>query len=277
MKKNRTYVLIAMMLVLSLLLCACGDAYAEYGTAYNKISAAGGIDANMKAVLTLDGETKAYTGNFKVDSKNNLLYYEMTAEGNTTTQFSDGSYLYTSRGDEKTKYSLGGNKPSGTPAANGGGEAPEQGAPEFQTSEFLTEFSSFLEAGKIKELGLLDPIPKTAVSKTTKNGDVYTLEVSDSIVQRFVNNMAVNTAGTGDTVQVKDLKNFSYKATVKNGYVTGTVYSGDVTIVVPASLMSSGAEQEYVVNFTITIDFVNPGQAVTITLPNTDEYREVKY
>lgn len=271
-----TSVLLLAVLLCALLLCACGsDPYTEYAAAYNKVSANGCIDADINAVLTLDGQTNTYNGNFKVDSKNNLLYYEMTADGNTTTQFSDGSYLYTARGNDKVKYSLSGGKPS-APAAEGG-QQPEQDSPEFNTSDFLNEFSSFLEAGKIKELGLLDPIPKAAVTKTVKNGDTYSLTVANSLVERFVNTMAVNQSSSGgDTVQVKDLKNFSYTATVKNGFVKETVYAGDVTVTVPASLMSDGNAQEYTVNFKVTINFNNPGEMVTISLPATDEYREVK-
>lgn len=256
---------------------ACGgDAYSEYAAAYNQISAKGGIDANIDAKVTMDGETKEYSGNFKVDNTNNAIYYEMTSDGQTTTQFSDGTYLYTERGDQKTKYELGGNKPTSAPSQNSKGQKPEKEgeAPEFKTAEFLNEFSSFLDAGKIKELGLLEPIDGIAVSKTTKNGDVYTLEVADSIVKKFLNTMATEQAGD-DTVQVTDLQNFTYNATVKDGVVTKTSYSGDMTVNVPGSLKSDGKDAEYTLNFEIDLEFVNPGSTVNITLPDSSEFKEV--
>lgn len=256
---------------------ACGnDAYSEYAAAYNQISAKGGINANIDAKVTMDGETSEYSGNFKVDNTNNIIYYEMTSDGQTTTQFSDGEYLYTERGDQKSKYSLDGSKPTNAPSQNGKGQKPEKEgeAPEFKTSEFLNEFSSFLDAGKIKELGLLEPIDGIAVSEVTKNGDVYTLEVADSIVQKFLNTMATEQA-SDDTVQITDLKNFTYEATVKDGVVTKTAYSGDVTVNVPGSLRSDGEDADYTLNFAIDIDFVSPGSAVSITLPDSSEYTEV--
>ncbi len=269
---RKTLALLAMLLVCTMLLTACGDAYTEYASAYNKISAGGGIDADMNVTLVMDGETRVFSGNFKVDTTRNILYYQMSSDGETTTQFSDGQYLYVERGSEKIKYALGGQQPSAAPSDKG--ETPSGDAPTFNTSDFLNEFSSFLDAGKIRELGLLSPIDKAAVTKTTKSGDTYTLEVSNSIVKRFVNTLATN-AGGSDTVQVTDLKNFAYSVTVKDGVVTGANYSGDVAIKVPASLSADGAEQNYSVNLKIQITFVNPGAAVNISLPATDGFKEV--
>ena len=208
----------------------------------------------------------------EVDNTKNVLYYEMKTDNGSTIQFSDGSYLYTQQGDHKIKYSL---KPSGN---NGDPTAPEnsEGAPEFSTSDFLEQFSSMFEASKIKDLGLFDPIPQAAVVKTTKNGDVYTLDVSDAIVKKFINTLAVNQAGTSDTVQVTDLKNFKYTATIKSGVVTETTFYGDVIVNVPASLTGSGEAKEYSVNMDIKITFNDAGKAVSISLPDTDGYEEIQ-
>lgn len=277
MKTRRAYtkktLIIAMLLLCAILLSACGDAYTKYSAAYKKISANGGINANITTNLTMDGETKTYSGNMKIDNKNNLLYYEMSSDGNTTTQFSDGSYLYVDRGSEKIKYSLSGGKPSDTPSQQSGGK-PEE-TPTFSSTDFLNQFASFLDAGKIKELGLLDPMNKTAVTKTSQNGNTYTLEVSDAVVKKFLNTMAVNESGSSETVQITDLKNFKYTATVKNDIVTGVTYAGDVSVNVPASIMSSGSAADYSLSLDIKIDFVDPGSAVTVTLPATDEFKEV--
>lgn len=270
---------IAVMAVLTVFfMSACGggsDDYTEYKAAYNKITANGGLDADIDATVTMDGETNAYYGNFKLDSVNNNLYYEMSANGQTTTQFSDGSYLYTERGNEKVKYALDGStKPTDTPSQDSEDKAPQKDAPEFSTSEFLNQFASFLDAGKIKELGLLDPIDKIAVTKTTKDGDTYTLEVSESITKQFLNTMIQEQAGD-DSVKIEDLENFSYTATKSGDYISKVVYSGDTTVTVPASLMSNGKEKEYTLSFKIQISFNNPGSEVTITLPDAKDYHEV--
>ncbi|MCR5138424.1 MAG: hypothetical protein K6C12_15255 [Oscillospiraceae bacterium] len=276
-RTGREFTILTLVLVCSLLLSACGsDPYTEYASAYNKLTANGGIDANIKAKLVMDGETQNYAGNFKVDNTKNIIYYEMSAMEGKTIQFSDGTYIYTIQGDHKTKYKLNQDESEAAPE-----EGPEQNgenreAPEFDTSSFISDFASVLEVSKIKELELLSPIPKAAVIKTTKNGDVYTLQVADSVVQRFLNTMATEQSGTDDTVQLSDLKNFTYTATVKNGVVTANTYSGDVTVKIPASLMSNGVAKDLTLNFTINVDFVNPGKAVSVNLPSTDGFEEIK-
>ena len=283
MKKSNIFnckalLLMALLVICTVLLAACsGDPYETYATAYKKLWVGGGINSNISADLKMESETRHFTGNFKVDSTKNIIYYEMETADGKTVQFSDGTYLYTQQGENKIKYRLGeGGDPKKNDAQQTQDEqAEDQEIPEFNTSDFLNEFSSMFEASKIKELGLFDPIQKAVVTKTTKNGDVYTLEVSDAVVKMFVNKLAVSQSESGDTVEVTDMKNFKYTATIKNGIVTSTTYSGDVTVKVPGSLMSSGEGKEYQVNFNIVMDFVDPGKAVTITLPSTDGYEEI--
>jgi hypothetical protein len=194
-----------------------------------------------------------------------------------TIQFSDGNYLYILQGDNKLKYSIKDDGGSGDgPSEPQAPEGEEQTAPAFDTSGFLGDFASMLEAGKIKELGLLSPIERAAVTKTTKNGDVYTLEVSDAIVKKFLNTMAEDQAGTSDTIQVSDLKDFKYTATIKNGVVTANTYSCSVTVKVPGSLMSDGNAVSYKLSLSIKVEYNNPGQAVSITLPSTEGYQEIQ-
>ena len=278
-KKSLTAVSLSVILILAASFPVCAaDAYSEYASAYNKLTVNGGIDADIEATLVMDGITQSYSGNFKVDNINNIIYYEMKTDNGVTVQFSDGDYLYTQQGDQKVKYALSSEEPAREPEGEEppqGEEGEGEGAPEFDSESFLSEFAGMLEAGKIKELGLLSPIPKAVVSKASKDGNTYNLSVSGSMVKMFINAMAVNQAGTGDTVQISGLDNFKYSATVEDGVATGASYSGDVKIDVPGSLMSTGEEKEYELNFDIQITFVNPGEAVSITLPSTDGYEEV--
>lgn len=272
---SRTLALVALAVMCVFVLSACGsDPYAEYAAAYNKVTANGGMDADLKAKLTMDGTTTDCAGNFKVDTKSNIMYYEMTTDGQVVTQYSDGSYLYTDQDGHKTKYSLNA-KPAQSTAQEKQSKKEDTASP-FNTSEFLKEFSSFLEAGKIKELGLLSPIAKAAVTKTTKNGDTYTLEIADSLVKQYLNTMSANESGGSDkAIQITKLNNFKYSATVSGGVVTKVTYSGTVAVTVPGTLMTSGEAANYDLDFSIDVSFNNPGSAVTVTLPSTEGYQEV--
>lgn len=282
--KMKKYSIAAIVLTaamtLSLSGCGNGADYGKYSSAYKKVTANGGMEAKFSVSLKMDGETSNSTGTFKLDTSdgNNVLYYEMTVDGNKVTQFSDGEYLYTESDGHKTKYALN-SKPSASsdkPEA----QAKDSGS-EFNTENFLSDFSGFLEAGKIKEMGLLSPIEQAAVSsiksETSGGKTVYTLGFSESLVKKYLNIMIENqTSKSGsDALQIDELKDFKYTAEEKNGIITGTTYSGVLKVKVPASLMSSGNAAEYDMTLSIDIDFVNPGEAVSISLPSTDGYEQV--
>jgi hypothetical protein len=265
--------------VSSVLLTGCGggNAYSTYSSAYKKVTANGGMNADFDVTLEMDGTTTNSTGNFKLDTSdgNNILYYEMDVDGDTITQFSDGEYIYTDTDGHKTKYSID-SKPS---ASSDKEEAKQKDSSStFNTDEFLSEFSGFLEAGKIKELGLLSPIEKAAITDISENNGVYSLSFSDSLVQKYLNIMIENETqpSDGDTLTIDELNNFSYEATVADGIVTGATYSGTMKVNVPGSLMTSGEDTSYDLDFTIAITFVDPGSAVEVTIPSTDGYEEVK-
>ena len=270
-------------LVLGLAACGGGGDYDAYAAAYNRVTAEGGMDVDLSASLTMDGTTKTAEGNFKVDNSGDktILYLTADMDGETITQFSDGEYLYTDAHGQKTKYTLGEKQSQERTKDNDQmkdsqdkpADAQEGDAPTFNTESFLQDFASFLEAGKIQEMGLLSPITKAAVTKTTKDGDVYTLEVSNAITEKYLNTLASNVmADEEETVTVKDMKNFTYKATVEGDYVTALTCGGDMTVDVPASINSTGEAGTYELSVSITATFNNPGSAVTISLPSTDGY-----
>ena len=264
----------------ALVLTACGggDAYNEYSAAYKKVTANGGMDANFDVSLSMDGTTSNCTGNFKLDTSdgNNILYYEMDFNGSKVTQFSDGTYLYSESDGHKTRYSLN-SKPSSSGDQEKMQKKEDSSKNGFDKSEFLNEFSSFLEAGKIKEMGLLSPMEKAAVTKVSESGGVYTLDFSDNLVKKYLNIMIENeTQSSGsDSLKIDEMKDFTYQATVSDGIVTKVSYSGTIQVSVPASLMESGEETNYDMDFEIQITFVNPGEAVSITLPSTDGYTDL--
>ncbi|MBP0958347.1 MAG: hypothetical protein J5997_13420 [Oscillospiraceae bacterium] len=255
--------------------CGGGGDYEKYASAYKKVSAQGGMEANIDLSLKMDGVTTETDGLFKLDTSNgkNILYYEMDVDGNKIIQFSDGDYIYTEADGHKTRYAMN-SKPA---MSSDREEAQKKGSDTdstFNTEEFLNEFSSFLEAGKIKELGLLSPIERAAITDISASGDVYTLSFSDTLVKKYLNIIIANeTQSTdGDTLVIDELNNFSNKVTVTNDIVTKAQYSGTMKVTVPASLMASGTETSYDLDLVIDISFVDPGSAVDITLPSTDGY-----
>lgn len=265
----------AMLMAASLMMTGCGsDAYASYSTAYNKVSENGGIDANIAMVVTMDGKTTNSNGSFKLDTANgnNNLYYEMNVGDSKITQFSDGKYLYTDSNGEKTKFAL-----NVKPAGGSNKAEQKESTVSFDSGAFLSEFSSCLEAGKIKEMGLLSPIQKSSIKNISEKDGVYTLEFSDSIVQTYLNTLiASETKQTdGDSLRIDEMKDFTYTATVKNNVVTEVTYGGNIIVNVPASLTTSGANQSYDMNFNIKVTYNNPGTAVTVTVPDTDGYNEI--
>lgn len=276
MKKKKNLKTTAIITLSAFLLTACGGSdYDSYSAAYKKVSANGGMDADFDVTLNMDGTTSKGTGNFKLDTSggNNILYSEMDIDGSTVTQFSDGKYIYTESGGNKTKYSMSG-KPS---TADSEKSAQKESSQTFNKSAFLSEFSSFLEAGKIKELGLLSPVESAAVKDISEKDGVYTITFSDSLVKKYLNTMIANeTQSSGsDKLTIDELTDFKCKATVKKDVVTNVEYSGTIAVKVPASLMESGTEADYDLDFTIKIKFVNPGDAVSISIPSTDGYTEL--
>lgn len=277
-KKHKKVMNCALALVLAgtiLTGCSGGGGYDKYSAAYNKVTANGGMDADLQVTLKMDGATVESSGNFQLDTSdgNNLLYYELTTDGNKITQFSDGSYIYTEANGHKTKYSMKSKPSTDTDTEKA---AQKDSDSTFNTQAFLSEFSSFMEAGKIKELGLLSPIDKAAVSDISEKDGIYTLAFSDSLVKKYLNVMIQNETGAaaGDTIQIDKMENFTYKATVKGDYVTDVEYSGVITVNVPASLMESGKDESYNMDFNIKVSFVNPGEGVDVTIPSTDGYEE---
>ena len=285
LKKRGIRIATAVLVAGSIMLSACSGGggggkvsdYDDYAAAYGRVRANSGMDADLTATITMDGETTDATGNFKMDDsgEKTLLYLQMDVDGETMTQFSDGTYLYTDSRGKKTKYPLGEKQ---TDSAQGGaqGGSEDGSKPEFEVSSFLKEFASFIEAGKIKEMGILSAIPKEGVNNATKDGDTYTLEINDQVLQIYLDQLSssVTGSGDGDSIKVSDLKDFVYTATVKDDCISDVSYKGKLKVTVPASLMSDGNEKEYDLDFTIAAAFNNPGEKVEIDLPDTDGYSE---
>lgn len=273
MKKNIFKCMTAILTTCTVLTACSGSGdYSTYANAYNKVTASGGMEANFQLTLKMDGVTKNSNGNFKLDTSSgkSILYYELDVDGAKITQFSDGDYIYTDADGHKTKFAL-----NSKPTAPGDSKEAEHkdNTGTFDTESFLSEFSSFLEAGKIRELGLLSPIEKNAVNNVSFSDNVYTLTFSDSLVKNYLNIIIANqTKGAGDNLKIDELKDLTYKATVSGDIVTDVQYTGVMSVHVPGSITADGNDADYSMDMDIRISFVNPGSAVNVTLPSTDGF-----
>ena len=267
-------VVVGVLLASSLTFCLA-DAHSEYLSAYLNLTENGLIDANINLDLTMDGIATSYSGNMKIDNNKGAMYYEMSCNGKSIVTFTDGTYLYTDVDGEKTKFIL--NKNAGEGQAEPEAPQNQESRPEFTVENFINNFSSLLEPGKIAQLGLLSPVDKTYVVDTEKNGKEYKLNIADGLAQYFLNTVSENASADEEAVVTfPSIKDFSYVATVENGIVTGVVYSGEMTVHVPGSLMSSDTDADYQLGFTINITFNNPGNEATFELPSTDGYTETQ-
>ena len=261
-------VLIAMFLCISLMGVCFADAYSEYLNAYTALIGNGRLDADIKAHVSMADATSDYSGNMKVDFGKNLMMYDMACGDMKISTFTDGKTIYTESNGKKTCFSMDKSSDSGRTAPAGNSEAPE-----FTVQDFINNFSSVLEPGKIAELGLLSPINGAVVSSTDKSGNNYKLNISDSLAKVFLNTMSGQVM-EGDAVTFTDMKNLGYTATIENNVVTATSYSGDVSVHVPGSLISTGSDADYSLSFVIDISFNNPGSEPEFQLPSTDGYEE---
>ena len=267
----------AILAVGSLTACGGSDAYNDYAAAYNKVTAKGGMEAEFDVSLEMDGEKQNLDGDFKLDTSgtNAVLYYEMNTGDGQVIEFSDGEYMYVDMDDKKIKYSLSGTSISAEPET---AQDTKESEGTFNTSAFLSQFSTFMEAGKIRQLGLLSPIEKAAVSKIEKSGDTYKLTFSDALVKKYLNTLVQNETGKSadETIQINELKDFTYEATEKNGMISEIEYKGVLKVDIPGSLLASGEDTTYDLDLDIKTKFVNPGEAVSVELPSTDGFDEIK-
>lgn len=285
MKKRRMEAVLLSAAMAIGILGGCGStsAYSGYESAYQKMTAAGGLETNFTLCLDGDGTQMESTGNMTLKNEGNAtkLYYEMKVGDKKIIQFSDGSAIYTDDGTNKTKFSIAGEgkKPEKSENESGGREKEE--ASEFNTQAFIQEFSGMLEAGKIKELGILDQIPEKYVKNTSseKNGanTIYTLTFTEALVKNFLNILVRDQVKDSDNaLTFGDLKDFTYTATANgDGVLCGISYAGTVSVTVPAGLMTSGEAKTFELTIDLLLDIVNPGEPVELTLPDTSGYQEL--
>lgn len=275
MKKRLIAVILCVMLVLTG--CAGGASYKTYKDAYQKMSEPGSMDADINLKLTTDSDTVTADGNMKMN-RDGAMYYEMKVNDTEVTQFTSGDKLYSDINGNKAVYSTSGSSDNEKPKPDGGNEQKEE-ATGFDVNAFMEEFATMLEAGKIKEMGLFDPIPQASIKslevEKVSDGKDLVLTVPDSFVEKLFNVMIEEQVSDEDyALSFSNLKDFKCSMHINSdGVLSAMSYSGNTDVTVPEALTG---EDEEVINMDIelSISLNNPGQSVEVPQPSTEGYEE---
>lgn len=266
-------ILVGGCLLSSLSACGSSDAYTGYSDAYKKTSSTGSLDVVFNLSVADGSQTVKSSGNMKMNS-NNEVYYEMTINGQDIVQYVQNGEVHTVvNGEEQTASTSNTNQGTERPNPDGADNDDKVDNSTFNSAKFLEEFSGMLEAGKIKELGVLDPISKNYISDITssKSGSdtVYTMTFPEQFLATMLNTMVKEqTSGSGDTLSFDKLKDFECIAKENgDGYIHAIEYKGYTTVTVPASYTTSGQEETFDLNIDLNMEIQNPGTAVEVVIP----------
>lgn len=271
--------LCAMILVggclMSMSACGGGDAYSGYNSAYKKMSETGSLNVLFSLEVDDGTQTMSSTGNMKMNSQNEV-YYEMTINGKDIMQYVQNGEVHTFVDGEEQIASTN-NTNQGPERANpegGQGEPNEKtDSTGFNSEKFLEEFSSILEAGKIKEMGVMDPISKNYISKITSSESgsdtIYTMTFPDEFLRVLLNKMVKEQVQTsGGTLSFDSLKDFECIAKENSsGYLYSIEYKGYTTVTVPGDYTNSGSEESFDLYIDLVMEIQNPGTAVEVVIP----------
>lgn len=274
-KNVKKIFVIALALAMVLTCAACGgkDAYAGYSEAYKKTSSVGSL--NVEFDLTVDNgeESMQSGGNMKMNSSNEV-YYEMAINGKEILQYVQNGEIHTFiDGTEQVSSTNKTDKGPERADPNGGEGQPNDKTDNssFDTEKFMEEFSGMLEAGKIKEMGVLDPIPsnyiKSITAEKSGNDTVYTMTFPETFLKAMLNTMAKEQL-EGDYLSFDALKDFSCVSKANSaGYIYFIQYKGYTTATVAGDLMSSGEDETFDLNIDLKMTIQDPGTPVEVTIP----------
>lgn len=273
MKKFRKAcaIILAGASLLALTGCGSNQAYSAYSDAYKKMSQTGSLNVEFDLTVKDDSDTMHSTGNMKMNAQNEV-YYEMEINGREIVQYVQNGEIHTFVDGEEQTASIN-NTDQGVERGNPDGSNEKENSTGFNSTRFLEEFSGMLEAGKIKEMGVLDPIPQNYVkeisSSTSGSDTVYTMTFPEEFLTTLLNKMIKEqTQTSGDTLSFDGLKDFECIATANSdGYLYMIEYRGYTTVTVPASYTGSGSEETFDLHIDLQMEIVDPGTAVEVVIP----------
>lgn len=254
--------------------CSSSDKYGDYQKAYEAMSAPGSLDADIALDLVTDSETVKASGNMKMNQKGSM-YYELKVGSTNVVQFVKDGILYSDIDGVKTTYDTK-SKSNEKPKTEGGQPMKEDGSG-FDLSAFLEEFATMLEAGKIREMGLFDPIPKEVVKNVTVSesggGKEYVLELPESAVEKLFNTM-IEEQVSNEAYALKFSNLSDFKCTMHvngSGVLDGMHYAGKTNVTIPGEL-TGGSEETIPLNIAIDITINSPGASIEVPSPDTSGF-----
>ena len=256
------------LLLLALVLCLCmsslsgctPDVYEQYAQAAAKTNALGQIDAdvNMEMSMGIAGSTFQTTvsGTMKADHSGSTPVMDMALNIALLGQsvdlhvyYADGVAYYDTR---ETKYKM---------------PLPIDQLKE-QMDQVSTQILQFEESA----------IQKSMVT-SEKEGSRYRVTVSSDAIQSYLKDAMGNTMQNSDSGSSMDLNNMNLQFSDvdvsfligKDGYIHEQTLQ--FTCTADMNAMSSGIMTgEIEMTYDATVAYKNPGQPVTITAPNLNEY-----
>lgn len=276
MKKLKKISVLALALTMTLACAACGgtgDAYSGYSEAYKKTSSVGSLNVVFELSVDSGDESMKSNGNMKMNSSNEV-YYEMAINGKEILQYVQNGEIHTFiDGTEQISSTDKTDKGPEKADPNGGqGQSNEKtDSSSFDMEKFMEEFSGMMEAGKIKEMGVLDPIPskyvKNVTSEKSGNDTVYTMTFPEEFLKTLLNTMAKEQL-EGDYLSFDALKDFSCVSKANSdGYIYFIQYKGYTTVTVTGDLMSSGKDEAFDLNIDLQMTIQEPGTPVEVNIP----------
>lgn len=256
---------------------ACGgsDAYSGYSNAYKKMSETGSLNVLFSLEVDDGTQSMSSTGNMKMNAQNEV-YYEMTINGKDIMQYVQNGEVHTFV-DGQEQITSTSNTDRGADRGNpeGGQGEPNEKTDNtgFNSAKFLEEFSGILEAGKIKEMGVMDPISKNYISKITSSESgsdtVYTMTFPEEFLKVLLNKMVKEQMqSSGGTLSFDSLKDFECIAKENgSGYLYSIEYKGYTTVTVPGDYTNSGEAETFDLHIDLVMEIQNPGTAVEVVIP----------
>ena len=247
MKTRIIALLLAVICVFALASCKKDTAASLYADATKAIEEANGYEANVSIKMTMEfgGETQNMDMDMSMKANGDSVYVSMDLDaiGSTTITYVDGT-MYMLAGDEKTKATV-------------------------SLEDFKKDYGSMMTTTELPELS--EEALKDVELVEDGDNRSFTVTLDAATMQTYVNELMGGVMGTGEG---EDAVNFDIKSIV----LTPT-FDKDGNMIKANLKMDISYEMDVLgemkISMDMTMDFVNPGKAPTITAPaDADAYVE---
>lgn len=242
--------------------------YSAYNKAFTSTFDVDSMDIKTSVKATIDGSLINSTGSFKIkglkgDPNKVEFVNSMIIGGKEITQFSDGKDIYI---DDGAKYKMSLGSSSQEPAMRQG----DDGDREFSYEAYISEFSRFLDAGKIKELNSLEPVAEKYVKKiSTSNvsgGKRYDVELLPELISKLTEQFLDENISTESLKPTVNMNKVVYAVIIKDGYISEIAFHLEMDVTAPGETEKKAAVVE------LSFQPQNPGKSVDFSLPSTEGY-----